>query len=697
MVNFDADNRTGPAPLTVHFTDSSSGSPTAWAWDFNNDGTIDSTEQNPVHTYTAPGTYQVNLTATNAGGSAYRLKGNFIQATEPGDVNPVVDFSADSRNGIAPFTVHFTDLTITNPTAWAWDFNNDGVIDDTTQNPVHTYTTSGTYQVNLTATNATGTASRLKANFITVTDSVPPLDTLFNGTITLTSGETFTKQAYNNATGGLYTVNRTTPLGALDKVATLQGFSYEVTDKRWSYDQVLLLDNVSVYTKSSGGKWYAYVNGVYKDGFGNHANGLNVLALSDNDQVNFFYSSGTNLTAPTDATAAVKILVHIQAPGPVVDTLYDGTVTLIPGETFTKVAYNNATSGLYTINTTTPFGALNAAGLSFKISDKNFWTQGYFLLDGIGSYDYNKTAGKTWICQVNGVTLDDYGFPSTDGLNIKTVANGDHVNFYYGVKPVTPQNAIAVALITVSTGGEPSTDYSLSMKGKVNRIITKAQFEEALACVPSGHNVTWTDTNGSVWGGIPLWVLVGMIDDEESSGHYTFNDALATQGYTVKVKAADWDTSLASADIARDSGYLVVNTLNGTALPTITPGGKPCWPLMLKGSSVFGGQQVGGINEIELVGLPQPAAGWTLTMEGDVTDIITQQYFEQAIVCHHNVTYTDAGGSVWTGVPLWDLVGSVDDIESSSHWTFNDTRATGGYTVRVMAVPITTGPSRARL
>ena len=52
--------------------------------------------------------------------------------------------------------------------------------------------------------------------------SGPVVDTLYDGTVTLTTGETFTKQAYNNVTGGLYTINRTTPLGALDKVTDIK-------------------------------------------------------------------------------------------------------------------------------------------------------------------------------------------------------------------------------------------------------------------------------------------------------------------------------------------------------------------------------------------------------------------------------------------------------------------------------------------
>ena len=180
VVDFSANVRTGPAPLTVQFTDSSTGNPTSWAWDFNNDGVTDSTLQNPVHTFVAPGTYQVNLTASNAAGSAHRLKGDYIHATVPGDTNPVVDFSGDVRTGTAPLTTHFTDLTVTNPIAWAWDFQNDGIIDSTERNPTHIFDTAGTYQVNLTATNATGISSRLKSNYIVVTAPTPAPVAEFN-------------------------------------------------------------------------------------------------------------------------------------------------------------------------------------------------------------------------------------------------------------------------------------------------------------------------------------------------------------------------------------------------------------------------------------------------------------------------------------------------------------------------------------
>ncbi|MEM1246097.1 MAG: IPT/TIG domain-containing protein [Acidobacteriota bacterium] len=55
--------------LSVQFNDTSSGAPTAWAWDFENDGINDDTRQFPDFTFPAAGTYAVRLTVTNAGGS----------------------------------------------------------------------------------------------------------------------------------------------------------------------------------------------------------------------------------------------------------------------------------------------------------------------------------------------------------------------------------------------------------------------------------------------------------------------------------------------------------------------------------------------------------------------------------------------------------------------------------------------------
>ncbi|WP_204245337.1 DUF3344 domain-containing protein [Methanosarcina horonobensis] len=82
VADFLASVTSGTAPLEVQFTDASTGTVSSYAWDFDNDGTVDSTQQNPLYTYGAAGTYSVNLTVTNADGSDFEVKTNYITVTQ---------------------------------------------------------------------------------------------------------------------------------------------------------------------------------------------------------------------------------------------------------------------------------------------------------------------------------------------------------------------------------------------------------------------------------------------------------------------------------------------------------------------------------------------------------------------------------------------------------------------------------------
>ncbi|MCE5187063.1 MAG: PKD domain-containing protein [Planctomycetaceae bacterium] len=298
---------TGVVPLNVQFTDlSTSGSAlTSWEWDFDNDGTVDSTEQNPAYEYAAEGKYSVKLTVSGADGTDSQTRQNYIDVKAGGDPGweliidngqsgtsstgtwtvsggtgayganslygrnnatytwaftvpqagnyevfmwwtefssrstaaPVTvtdadgahaltvnqqtngsqwnslgvfsfatsgqvrlqatgayptsycadavrivsttaaavraDFTAAPTAGQAPLSVQFTDTSTaeTTITSWQWDFDNNGTVDSTQQNPTYQFAAAGQYSVKLTVSCPSGTDTETKSNLITVEPS----------------------------------------------------------------------------------------------------------------------------------------------------------------------------------------------------------------------------------------------------------------------------------------------------------------------------------------------------------------------------------------------------------------------------------------------------------------------------------------------------------------------------------------------
>ncbi|MCU0633100.1 MAG: PKD domain-containing protein [Methanolinea sp.] len=164
VADFTASPTSGNAPLLVQFTDTSDGNPNFWVWKFG-DGTMSST-QNPFHLYTAPGVYSVSLTVKNTAGSDTVTKEDLITVR----ALPVADFIANRTSGAAPLTVRYTDQSTGVPSSWSWVFG-DGAT-STDQNPVHTYSTPGTYNVRLTVANSAGTDTETKNGYITVREGM---------------------------------------------------------------------------------------------------------------------------------------------------------------------------------------------------------------------------------------------------------------------------------------------------------------------------------------------------------------------------------------------------------------------------------------------------------------------------------------------------------------------------------------------
>jgi FOG: PKD repeat len=171
---FTASPTSGNVPLSVKFTDKSTGSPTEWKWNFGDGSEIidgnTSAYQNPTHVYSKAGTYTVKETAINTVGRNTVTKSNYIKVTTP--PAPVAAFTASPTSGNVPLSVKFTDKSTGSPTEWKWNFGDGSeIIDGNTsayQNPTHVYSKAGTYTVKETAINTVGRNTVVKSNYIKV-------------------------------------------------------------------------------------------------------------------------------------------------------------------------------------------------------------------------------------------------------------------------------------------------------------------------------------------------------------------------------------------------------------------------------------------------------------------------------------------------------------------------------------------------
>ncbi len=152
----------------------------AWNWSFGDGGT--STARNPSHTYSASGTYTVTLTVTDDDDATDTASADVtVSAAIPNDP-PVASFSYT----VDGLTVTCTDTSTDSDgfiVARNWSFGDGDT--STAQNPIHTYTASGTYTITLTVWDDD---YAMDSDIATVTVSAPlPADTMHVGDIDATS------------------------------------------------------------------------------------------------------------------------------------------------------------------------------------------------------------------------------------------------------------------------------------------------------------------------------------------------------------------------------------------------------------------------------------------------------------------------------------------------------------------------------
>ena len=178
---FSADVTQGYAPLQVIFNNESNQGTnviTAYNWDFDDDGVIDSNDENPTFTFTEIGDFVSRLTVTDG---ELESDTTMVITVLSADA-PLAGFTAEPDEGYVPHEVVFTDTSVTGSlpiTNWEWDFENDGTIDSDEQNPTFTYTEPGEYKAKLTVYDELGLNSSSEIDILTRGQNV--LIELFTG------------------------------------------------------------------------------------------------------------------------------------------------------------------------------------------------------------------------------------------------------------------------------------------------------------------------------------------------------------------------------------------------------------------------------------------------------------------------------------------------------------------------------------
>jgi PKD repeat protein len=114
--------------------------------------------------FTAFGDVVMPLTVTRTDTFQTNATNFMINTTPPHGFMVVANFSAMPTADITPLAVTFTDTSLGNATSWNWEFGDGGT--SASRNPSHTYTNVGKYTVNLTATNAYGSDTKTRWNYI---------------------------------------------------------------------------------------------------------------------------------------------------------------------------------------------------------------------------------------------------------------------------------------------------------------------------------------------------------------------------------------------------------------------------------------------------------------------------------------------------------------------------------------------------
>ena len=234
----------------------------------------------------------------------------------------------------------------------------------------------------------------------------------------------------------------------------------------------------------------------------------------------------------------------------------------------------------------------NSISVVYKVAPATtYWNSTEPLEYVYGGTTYTNYLGNYWKPQYTGTDADE------DGL-------GDTAYDIPGSATDKDYRPLMMGYESYPAPAEVPADWNLTLNGELTDVINRTSFEEGAAC----HNASWTDGSSRTWTGIPLWRLVGWVDDTDQ---HDFNDTLADAGYEITVIAGDgYSKTFDSSFVKRNDDIILANELDGAPIPE----DSTSYPLRLTGSALTSGQNVKGVVEI-LLTFPVPWEGYLVPQD----------------------------------------------------------------------------------
>jgi len=314
----------------------------------------------------------------------------------------------------------------------------------------------------------------------------------------------------------------------------------------------------------------------------------------------------TQTEAPAEPTAPAAPVLEIVGPSETLSITMDDLMALpasegyagiksstgeiTPPTTFKGVALKDLAALVGGMDETTGFNVVAEDGYSITFSFDQINNGAFIAYDPATGDELKNPVELTAILayETNGQPLN----PKEDGtLRLAIISSelNQVTDGHWSVKWVNKLEAKSL--------GE---EWVLAATGAVSEDIDRASIESCGA--PQCHGSAWTDDKAQEWIGVPLWLLVGAVDDEITHEGPAFNDALAENDYVIEVIASDgYTVTFDSGGVARNDNIILAYKVNNNPLV------DKYFPLRLVGSDLEKNEMAGGVVALKVGLEPLPA------------------------------------------------------------------------------------------